>query len=131
MHTGSCLCGGVAYRVSGQLRTVKYCHCSQCRKTTGHFAAATSCSPDALRLEADKTLSWYRSSEEAERGFCKRCGGQLFWKPLHGGYIAILAGTLDVPTGLSGDSHIFVADKSDYYDINDDLPQFPHDGRRT
>ena len=39
--TGSCLCGEVAYEVTGPLRPVVNCHCLQCRKTTGHFMAAT------------------------------------------------------------------------------------------
>jgi hypothetical protein len=35
-----------------------------------------------------------------------------------------MAGLFDHPTGLSGACHIFVADKGDYYGINDGLPQF-------
>ena len=34
---------------------------------------------------------------------------------------SITAGTLDLPTGLRIDSHIFTADKSDYYEITDDV----------
>ena len=32
-------------------------------------------------------------------------------------------GALDGPSGLKIEKHIFVADKGDYYDIVDDLPQ--------
>jgi len=39
---------------------------------------------------------------------------------------AITAGTLDAPTHITLIEHIFVADKSDYYEINDDLPQKNH-----
>jgi len=41
-YTGGCLCGGVRYRATGPLRHVIACHCGQCRKTSGHFAAMTS-----------------------------------------------------------------------------------------
>ncbi len=40
------------------------------------------------------------------------------------GLIAFLAGCLDPPTGLSVRSHIFVADKSDFYAIEGDAPRY-------
>ena len=38
-------------------------------------------------------------------------------------YISITAGSLDSPTGLKLDRHIYVADKGDYYEIADGVPQ--------
>ncbi len=37
--------------------------------------------------------------------------------------ISVAAGALESPTGLRMARHIFVADKGDYYDIADGLPQ--------
>ena len=124
---GSCLCGGVRYEVHGPVRDVIACHCSQCRKTSGHFVAATQASATDLRLLESATLRWYRSSEAAERGFCSRCGGNLFWRETAPGtqVISIMAGTLEVPTGLRIAEHIFTADKSDYYNIEDRVRQSP------
>jgi hypothetical protein len=124
LHTGSCLCGGVRYEIRGELRPVHYCHCSQCRKTSGNFVAATGCSDDAFTWVSDSTLSWYRASEVARRGFCNVCGSNLFWKPDGEARIAIFAGTLDSTDSLVAESHIFVADKADYFTIGDGLPQF-------
>jgi hypothetical protein len=76
-----------------------------------------------LTLTASASLVWYKSSERAARGFCSVCGGNLFWRPHGEGRTAITAGTLDAPTGLEVIEHIFVDDKSDYYAINDDVPQ--------
>ena len=117
---GGCLCGGVRYQTRGPLRGVIACHCSQCRKTSGHFVAATSVPTTRLELTESATLRWYVSSSTAERGFCARCGGNLFWRPTSPGAdtTSILAGTLDPPTGLSIVEHIFCADKSDYYEID-------------
>ena len=130
--TGGCLCRAVRYEIRGELRDVVYCHCEQCRKTSGHFFAATACLSEYLTLVDDSGLRWYRSSAEAQRGFCGSCGASLFWKPEHGGYIAITAGTIDAPTGLGSREHIYMADASDYHVIGDGLPQFPgdHDGLR-
>jgi hypothetical protein len=122
--TGSCLCGAVRYAVLGPLRPVSYCHCSQCRRTSGHYVAATACDRKHLQLRSDEGLRWYRSSPDAERGFCSKCGSSLFWRPGRGREISIMAGTLDTPTGLEAEEHIFVADASDYYRLDDDIPHF-------
>ena len=124
MKTGSCLCGGVAYRLSGDLRPSVACHCVQCRKTSGHYVSATQVGPNQLEITKSDTLHWYRSSPLAERGFCAQCGSSLFWRHAHdGGAVSVMSGTIDGPTGLRTEKHIFVADKGDYYEIADDVPQ--------
>lgn len=122
-HDGSCLCGAVSFRVEGLLRGVIYCHCSQCRKQTGHFYAATSADSRAVSVHGEENLNWYAASQDARRGFCKTCGSALFWKHLKSQDISILAGAFENPTGLRGEVHIYVGDKGDYYDIDDGLPQ--------
>lgn len=124
IHHGSCLCGAVSFRARGQLRGVVYCHCSQCRKQTGHHVAATSSMDADIEIAGGESLTWYAASDEAKRGFCRTCGSVLFWKRDGVDRISIMAGAFDRPTGLSGDHHIFVADKGDYYEICDGLPQF-------
>ena len=127
---GCCLCGAVSYTVTGPLRPVVYCHCKMCRRTSGHFVAATACHLSQLEIQPSEHLRWYQSSSEAQRGFCSQCGSNLFWKPTGGAYVSIWAGTLADPTGLRGAEHIFVADKGDYYTVDDGLPQFSHDAPR-
>ncbi len=118
-HSGSCLCGQVRYEVTGGMRPVIACHCAQCRKTSGHYVAATSAPRDAIRIIGDVT--WYASSATARRGFCAICGSSLFWDG-PGANLSIMAGTLDGETDLRLAGHIFAADKGDYYDINDPVP---------
>jgi hypothetical protein len=125
--SGHCLCGAVDYKVSGELRPVICCHCEQCRRTSGHFVAATACRPEQLTIVGEENIKWYRSSAAAERGFCQNCGSNLFWKPAHGGHWSIWAGSLDRPTGLQASQHIYVHMKSDYYELDDGLPQFAED----
>jgi hypothetical protein len=114
---GSCLCGAVTYEVDGALRPVVACHCIQCRKQTGHYMAATGAGLARFRLTKDNGLKWYRASEAARRGFCGTCGSTLFWQSDGADYIAIAAGTLDDPTGLEIEGHIFCDFKGDYYSI--------------
>lgn len=120
--TGSCLCGRVRYRIDGPLSPVVACHCSQCRKASGHHVAATTVLRDDLVIEGE--VRWYASSAGAQRGFCPVCGSNLFWD---GGqdYLAVCAGTLDGDPGIRMAAHIFCADKGAYYEITDGLPQAP------
>jgi hypothetical protein len=122
--TGGCLCGAVRYEVRGELRPGIACHCTQCRKQTGHFLVSSACGREDLHLTNDEGLRWYDSSASARRGFCGRCGSVLFWEGKGKDSISMSAGSLDSPTGIAIDRHIFVADKGDYYEIEDGLPQF-------
>jgi hypothetical protein len=122
-RTGGCLCGAVRYALAGPLRQVVFCHCTQCRRSTGHFMAATAARHRDFRLLSDAELRWYQSSDAARRGFCGRCGSTLFWQANGRDYISIAAGTLDGVTGLTSACHIHVADKGDYYSLDDGVPQ--------
>jgi hypothetical protein len=122
--TGGCLCGAVKYQINGPRGDIVACHCGQCRRQGGHFWASTSARRADLALTEERGLKWYQSSPQARRGFCGECGSNLFWEGEGMDDVFILAGSLDKPTGLRLASHIFVADKGDYYDIDDDLPRF-------
>ena len=128
-HTGHCLCGAVRFRTVGPLREVIACHCSQCRRQTGHFYAATNVLDEGLTVEGGDNVSWYRASDTASRGFCRTCGSALFWKSDGSDYTSIMAGAFDQPTGLKIGVHIFCADKGDYYEIDDGAPQFAQSDR--
>jgi len=117
--TGGCLCGKVRFRTIGPLRPAIACHCSQCRKTSGHYVTATSIHND--KLEISGVVQWYRSSERAQRGFCPVCGSNLFWRPDDADRTAIFAGTIDGETGLKTEKQLYPEDKGDYYD----LPEIP------
>ena len=127
--SGQCLCGAVAFTVERRdLKDVAVCHCSQCRRWSGHAWASVSAPLDGLDIiRGEDALKWHRASDFARRGFCAECGSALFWHPDgledHKHRIDVAMGALDAPTGLRLGKHIFVADKGDYYDIADGLPQ--------
>ena len=117
MKTGSCLCGAVRYEVYGALRPVIACHCTQCRKQTGTYMSATAAKNKDLKITAAGGLKWYRSSDNARRGFCGECGSVLFWKGNGLDYTAIAAGSIDGPLGVALAGHIYCASAGDYYEI--------------
>ncbi len=123
MRKGSCLCGGITFEIDGEMSPPSACHCSQCRRQSGHVWVSAVTAQDALTLTAQDSLRWYRASDSASRGFCGTCGSFLFWKHDDEDTISVALGSIDPPTNLTLARHIFVADKGDYYDITDGLPQ--------
>jgi hypothetical protein len=124
-HSGSCLCGAVKFEVAASLEGPDACHCSMCRKISGHYWASTDVPRDRLSVTGEEGLRWYQSSEKVRRGFCGTCGSPLFWDVPGRPKISISMGAFDKPTDTQLGLHIYVADKGDYYDIADGLPQNP------
>ena len=124
-HHGSCLCGNVKFTIDGPIGAPDACHCTACRKQSGHYFASGNVKRAALTITGAEHLKWYQSSEKVRRGFCGNCGSSLFWDPPEQDYdwIAVAMGALDGPTDVSLQHHIFVAEKGDYYTIADGLPQ--------
>lgn len=119
--SGSCNCKSVTFTVRKPRAGVAACHCSQCRKQSGHHWASSDAEEADFDISGD--VRWFEASPTAKRGFCPVCGTFLFWKAHDESKMSFSAGTIDGPTGLHLARHIFVADKGDYYDITDDLPQ--------
>lgn len=124
-QSGGCLCGRVRFRTTGVLREVIFCHCSQCRRQSGLYVAATSLPADRLEVTGMDHVTWYASSDFARRGFCGTCGTPLFWKPDAEARYAILAGAFDDPSCLVPGYHICTEGRARFYQIADGLPQYP------
>jgi len=124
MHRGSCLCGAVRFTVEGELPGPDACHCSKCRKHSGHYFVSTDVPRSAVTIEGEDKVGWFQSSEKARRGFCSVCGSTLFWDPLQRDWIGIAMGAFDTPTRTRVAVHVYVADKGDYYDVADGVPRF-------
>lgn len=121
VHTGHCACGAVSYEARGPFRPASFCHCETCRRQTGSFVSATAVPADNLTVTGAENLSEWQATPEAVRRFCRICGSLLFWQRVGGSSVSIMAGSMDLPTGLKAGSHIFAAEKGDYYEIADGL----------
>ena len=120
---GSCLCGAVRFEAKGEMTEADACHCTDCRKFSGHFFVSANIKRTNLELEGEEHLTWFALNEKVRRGFCKTCGSSLFWDPLGHDWTAIGLGAFDDPPRTQLVKHIWVSDKPDYYEITDDLPQ--------
>ncbi len=128
---GGCLCGQVRYRINGHCRNIINCHCENCRRTHGHVAAYTSVDKNDLEILSQQSLKWYHDkAPNAYRGFCGDCGASLFWHAADLNHLvsnnerSVAAGTLDRGHGLKTIGHIYVSEAGEYYQIEDELPQF-------
>ena len=127
-YKGSCNCGNIRYEVTGPLSDITGCHCGQCRKQTGLYYAAVHVENENFDLQSESTLSWYRASDEAQRGFCNNCGSSLFWRPNTHSHTSILAGTFDDDIPSIFAKHIYCNDKASFYTLTDGVPQFDNNG---
>jgi len=123
MHSGSCLCGAVTFDVAGALPPPDACHCTQCRKHSGHYFVSTDVPRASVTMRGVENITWFQSSEKVRRGFCAKCGSSLFWDPIEKDWIGIAMGAFALPTDTKVHVHIFVSQKGDYYDIDDGVPQ--------
>lgn len=125
---GGCLCADIQYEIHGELRDIVNCHCSKCRKFHGNYGAYTSVKVQNLNIYQQSSLKWYKSitdeTPNVQRGFCSECGCSLFWHPKDQPQIAVAAGSLNEPTHLKTMGHVWCSQISDYYKIEDELPQF-------
>ena len=128
MIRGSCLCKRVRFEINGKLGRSSHCHCSMCRKAHGAaFGSYAAVRAENCRVVAGGELILrYRSSPGVERTFCSRCGSTLqFISEKNPGVVEVALGALDDDPGIRATRHIFVASKAPWFEIADDLPQFP------
>ncbi|AHM03419.1 Gfa-like protein [Roseibacterium elongatum DSM 19469] len=117
--TGGCLCAAVRYTLAEAPTTYGACHCGMCRKFSGGVELGIEVPPGGLSFDNDATLETYRSSDWAERGFCRICGSSLFWRltmpgPMQGLY-SLAAGSLDDMSGLTFTTEVYIDAKPDNY----------------
>jgi hypothetical protein len=124
---GSCLCGDIAYELTGPPMLMYQCHCSRCRRARGAAHGAN------LFYKIEQ-LRWTRGEDqvvdyklpEAQRfgaAFCKRCGGKVPRPAVAQGAVVVPAGALDTDAGMRPMAHICVGSKAAWFDITDQIPQ--------
>jgi hypothetical protein len=124
MIQGSCLCGDVAYELTGAFLEAHECHCGYCRKEHGTPYATYGVHPaGGLRwLRGEPRIARYESSPGFERAFCARCGA-IVPGPGAQGLVFVPFGNLDGDPGLRASVHIFCASRAPWWEIRDGLPQ--------
>ncbi|PXV60515.1 Uncharacterized conserved protein [Dyella jiangningensis] len=123
---GKCYCGDVGYQVEDAFLYAAYCHCSQCRRTTGSaFKPFAGIERSKLRLREDAGKLLIVGEDNGHDAHCARCGSLLYSVVREGAYVHVALGTLVDAPSIRPDKHIFVASKAPWFEITDGLPQYP------
>lgn len=128
MIRGSCLCGNVRYEIHGKPQFMYYCHCIMCRKATGtSFATNMFVRAEDFKVTAGReSLKPYRSSPDEFRYFCGNCGSPVYSEAGHRkDILSIRCGLLNDDPPVRPSQHIYTAFKAPWYEIHDDIAQFP------
>jgi len=100
---GSCLCGAVRFTAENVAPDVHACHCSKCLRWNGGPALAVSVG--SVRFEGGDNIQRYESSAWAERGFCTKCGSNLFFRLKEADHYLISMGAFDDSSRLRRSAH--------------------------
>jgi hypothetical protein len=124
--TGGCLCGAVRYLASADPLRVVSCHCATCRRVSGAAFMTFVHFPAGAFGWTSREPQRYRSSAEAERGFCPVCGSTL---SMHEAVLAdrvqVSLGSLDRPDLVRPDDHVWTSSQLPWLELVDDRPRFP------
>ena len=125
---GSCLCGGVRFKITAPFRRANICHCSRCQKHSGAAGLAQGRVPreSFTLLVGSELIETYRPPDGMAKVFCRRCGSSLSGGSWPGGpEVPVRLGVLDTDPGTAPQCHSFVGSKAPWEVLPDDeLPRY-------
>lgn len=129
-HEGGCACGRTRYKLTAVPLIVHACHCRDCQRLSGG-AFALNIWIEKRVVEADharlRSMSVPAGSGKPQEIFrCPDCGTAIYSKyhAAPGDTVLLRAGTLDDPTAIKPDVHIFTRSKLPWLDLPADVPAF-------
>src|SRR4051812_14178266 len=128
MLEGGCACGEVRYRLMSQPLFTHCCHCLNCQRQTGSaFVINVLIEADRVELSAGEPqpVDVPRGGGKKQRIFrCPTCQVAVFSCYTSAGVRFVRAGTLDDPSSVSPDVHIYTRSKLDWVVLPDSVPAF-------
>jgi len=118
---GQCLCGAVKFSATHAEPEFGACHCRMCQRWAGGPFMATSA--NGITFDGEEDLVRFSSSDWAERGFCGKCGTNLFYKALQSDAYEMCIGSFDNTDSFGLNEEIFIDRKPEAYDFTGDHPR--------
>ena len=126
---GGCSCGAVRYRLTSEPLFVHCCHCLNCQRQTGSaFAINVLIEADRVELLAGEPepVPVPRSGGKKQRIFrCPTCRVAVFSTYTRATIRFVRAGTLDDPSYVEPDVHIYMRSKVPWVELPESVPAFP------
>lgn len=126
---GGCACGRLRYRLRSAPMFVHCCHCKDCQRQTGSaFALNALIETDRVELLSGDPVPFPMPTDSGRPHRVFRCPdcGTAVWSE-YGGVKAlrfVRVGTLDEPSALPPDVHIYVRSKLPWITLPDGVPAF-------
>lgn len=131
-YSGSCLCGGVRFAVTGFSDKVANCHCSMCRKFHGAAFGTLVGVKGFTWLAGEALVKEYVAENGTVRTFCANCGSSLGFRVKGASSekieLAISAFDDDIPVTI--DAQIYTAYKANWNPLQPGLAIFA-EGRES
>lgn len=118
--TGHCLCGGVRIELTDASPQVEICHCAMCRQWGG--GPFMGMSGASFSISGQHMIASYRSSEWADRAFCRNCGSSLYYRYLPSDHYSFCVGLFACGDRMAISKQIFVDEKPAFYDFAQETP---------
>lgn len=127
-HAGRCACGEISFRLTSDPIFVHCCHCRDCQRQTGSAFAINaiietdrieilSGTPEPVRVPTD-------SGAPHDIYRCPSCKTAV-WSDYGAGYaMFVRVGTLDDPSAIAPDVHIYTRSKQPWVALPPDVPAF-------
>ena len=130
IHTGQCLCGQVRFTIDAEPQGARMCWCRDCQRiASGSATVNVLFAEEAVRYEGEMTTLRLTadSGNTVERGFCPKCGAQMYSKTLEppGLPMRVRAGTLDDPELMAPTAIIWAASAPSWAPMDPELPRYP------
>lgn len=126
-YLGSCYCGGVKIKISGEIKSIIHCHCSKCRKSSG-TAYATNGVVNINNFEiitGSELISKFGKVVGKYRHFCSQCASPIYSSNTEDKEnVRIRLGLLDGDITERPMSHNFVTSKASWEDMDAELPRY-------
>ena len=125
---GGCSCGAVRYRLTSEPLFVHCCHCLNCQRQTGSaFVVNVLIETDRIELLAGEPepVDVPRGRTQKQRIFrCPACRVALFSRYTSAKVRFVRAGTLDDPSSVEPDVHIYTRSKLPWVTLPESTPAF-------
>ena len=127
---GGCACGGVRYRLTSEPLFTHCCHCLNCQRQTGSaFVINLLIEADRVQLLAGEPVAVPVPRDDAgkrkQKIFrCPTCQVAVFSQYTRRAVLFVRAGTLDEPSWVAPDVHIFTRSKLSWVTLPESVPAF-------
>lgn len=127
-HEGRCACGEIRYRLTSEPLVVHCCHCLNCQRQTGSaFVINMLIESDRMELLAGEPVrvDAPRDAGPAQQIFrCPTCQVAMYSDYGRPDIRFVRAGTLDEPSRVAPDVHIYTRSKLQWITLPDSAPAF-------